>query len=91
MTQPIFFRMQMEIVRNPDKTYSREVLQLCWHRAIVDEFGEPVPPFVENGFTDIILSEHPELQTLVESATSLAVPIAVQKINNPSVPNSSNP
>lgn len=80
MTQHTFFRVQMEIVRQPDGTFTRPILQLCWHKPLLDENNIPIPPYVTNGITDIVLEEHPELQALVESATNLAVPIALEKI-----------
>lgn len=83
MSEYSFFRMQMEVVRQSDGTYSRPVLQLCWKKPIVDENGDPIPPYVENGITDIVLADHPELQSLIEQATALAVPVAVAKLSIP--------
>ena len=83
MPEYSFFRVQMEIVRQEDGTYSRPVLQLCWKKPILDNNGEPIPPYVEHGITDIVLAEHPELQLLIEQATALAVPITISKLNAP--------
>lgn len=78
-----FYRMQMEVIRQADGTYARPVLQLCWKKPIVDDNGEPIPPYVENGITDIVLAEHTELQSLIEQATALVVPVAISKLNAP--------
>lgn len=78
-----FFRMQMDTTQNPDGTYSRDILQICYKKPIVDENGELKPPYVESGILDINLSEYPDLKALVEEATNLAVPIALDKLLNP--------
>ena len=78
-----FYRMQMEVLRQSDGTHIRPVLQLCWKKPIVDNNGDPIPPYVEHGITDIVLAEHPELQSLIEQATDLAVPITISKLNTP--------
>ena len=83
MAEYSFFRMQMEVVRQEDGIYTRPVLQLCWNKPVVDDNGEPIPPYVEQGITDIVLAEHPELQSLIEQATALAVPITISKLNTP--------
>lgn len=83
MSEYSFFRMQMEVVRQPDGTHTRPILQLCWQKPALDNNGDPIPPYVEHGITDIVLAEHPELQSLVEQATALAVPIAINKLNTP--------
>lgn len=83
MAEYSFFRMQMEVVRQEDGTYSRPILQLCWKKPVVDGNGSPIPPYVEHGITDIVLAEHPELQSLIEQATDLAVPITISKLNTP--------
>lgn len=72
--------MQMDTTEKPDGTYSRDVLQLCYKKPIMDEQGNPKSPYVELGILDINLSEYPDLKALVESATDLAVPIALEKI-----------
>jgi len=71
-----FFRVQIEVTEEN----TRPVLQLCYQKPI------PNPPYVEIGITDIVLSDHPELQALVEQATGLAVPIALNKLLNPPTP-----
>lgn len=75
--------MQMEVIRQADGTYIRPVLQLCWNKPVVDNNGAPIPPYVENGITDIVLADHPELQSLIEQATALAVPITISKLSAP--------
>ena len=83
MNNETFYRVQMDIVRQPDGNHIRNILQLCWERPVLDENNNPISPFVERGITDLVLSEHPELKALVEQATALAVPLAIAKINEP--------
>lgn len=72
-----FYRMQLEVVFDQATgEYSRPVLQLCWQKPL------SIPPYMENGITDITLSEYPELKALIEQATALAVPIAWEKLEN---------
>lgn len=82
-----FFRMQMDSTENPDGTYSRDTLQICYKKPIVDENGDPKSPYVELGILDINLSEYPDLKAFIESATALAVPIAIDKLNAPQISN----
>lgn len=77
-----FYRMQMDTTENPDGTYSRDVLQLCYKKPIVDNLGNPKSPYVEMGILDINLIEYPELKALIEQATNIAVPIALDKLEN---------
>lgn len=74
--------MQMNTTENPDGTYSRDTLQICYKKPIVDENGEPRSPYVKMGILDINLSEYPDLKALVEQATNIAVPIALDKLEN---------
>jgi len=68
-----FFRVQIEVT----KENTRPILQMCYQKPI------PNPPYVEFGIVDIVLANHPELQSLVEQATGLAVPIALGQLLNP--------
>lgn len=81
-----FYRIQMDTTENPDGTYSRDILQLCYKKPILDNLGSPKSPYIEMGILDINLSEYPELKALVESATALAVPIALDKLENTNIP-----
>lgn len=71
-----FFRFQMDIKANEDGTYSRDVLQLCWQKPM------ELPPYVGMGIVDINLAEYPKLKALIEQATALSVPIALEKLEN---------
>lgn len=76
-----FFRVQFDILF--DETtgeHTRPVLQFCYQKPILN------PPYVETGILDITLAEHPELESLVTQATGLAVPIALDKLLNPTIP-----
>jgi hypothetical protein len=76
-----FFRVQCDSFFNEETgEHTRPVLQLCYQKPI------PSPPYVDTGIIDITLVEHPELQALVEQATGLAVPIALDKLLNPPTP-----
>ena len=83
MNNEVFFRVQMDIKRQPDGSYARDILQLCWERPVLDENNNPVSPFVERGITDLLLADHPELKQKIEEATFMAVPLAITKINTP--------
>lgn len=76
-----FFRVQFDVVFDEATgEHTRPILQLCYQKPI------PNPPYVESGIVDIVLADHPELQTLVEQATGLAVPITLNKLLNPPAP-----
>lgn len=77
--------MQMDTVENPDGSYSRDTLQICYKKPIVDENSNPKSPYVDLGILDINLSEYPDLKALVEQATALAVPIALEILSNPPI------
>lgn len=73
--------MQFDVKFNPATgEYTRPTLDLCYQKPI------PNPPYVENGIVTLTLAEHTDLKALIEQATGLAVPIAIDKIFNPPTP-----
>lgn len=77
--------MQMDTTENPDGTYSREILQICYKKPIIDENGNPKSPYVESSIVNINLIEYPDLKALIEQATALAVPIALEILSSPPI------
>ena len=68
-----YFRAELEITYDKDsQSYKRDNLKMHWRSPL------PESPWIKHGTDTITLSDHPDLEALIEQTTILAVQIGLE-------------